>query len=350
MKYLVTGGTGFIGAKLVDRLLEDGHEVIVLTRTKRDSHIPKLQYLKIDISDSLAPFFELNTVMKSIDSVIHAAALYDLKSNYVESYLINILGTSNILELIKKFPNIKEFHYVSTIAVNPLSATSIIGEDELDLNSPEQDAYAKSKNQAEAIVRQAKLPNNVKIRIYRPGIVIADSSQNFEVQKADGPYLLINAMIKHQKKLFLLNFCPFLFLPFHPQAAVHFIPVNTLTNWLFTMITNVRGDQDMLGFHLFGEKAYSTEKFLANVLKYFGVKSKLAPLPNIVTPFRKKIKLDSISKYLPLPLEVLDYMFNTSVYSFKNRKKFYPELEDFNFSEHLQDFLDGAKKSLGRDQ
>ncbi|MBI3088014.1 MAG: NAD-dependent epimerase/dehydratase family protein, partial [Candidatus Omnitrophica bacterium] len=45
MKYLVTGGTGLVGRALCQALLDDGHEVVVLTRLARPSHSPRQRFV-----------------------------------------------------------------------------------------------------------------------------------------------------------------------------------------------------------------------------------------------------------------------------------------------------------------
>jgi len=75
MKALVTGGAGFIGGHIVDRLLEDGHDVVVIDNESADSN-GKFHWrkestnYKEDICDyeTIAPLFE------GVDWVFHLAA------------------------------------------------------------------------------------------------------------------------------------------------------------------------------------------------------------------------------------------------------------------------------------
>jgi len=63
MKCIVTGGAGFIGSNLVDRLIDDGHEVIVfdnLSTGKKENINPKAKFFKFDISDNTV--FNLTTM------------------------------------------------------------------------------------------------------------------------------------------------------------------------------------------------------------------------------------------------------------------------------------------------
>ena len=74
MKCLVTGGAGFIGSNLVDRLIDDGHEVVIVDdmSTGKDDNInPKAEFWKIDISDVDEDWEE---IFKGVEYVFHTAA------------------------------------------------------------------------------------------------------------------------------------------------------------------------------------------------------------------------------------------------------------------------------------
>ena len=104
-KIIVTGGAGFIGSNLVDRLLGEGHSVCVLDNfsTGRPENLAQhknnknLTVVKADISDlnSILPHF------KGIDTVFHLAALADIVPSIVEPmnyYRSNVTGTANVVE------------------------------------------------------------------------------------------------------------------------------------------------------------------------------------------------------------------------------------------------------------
>lgn len=105
MKSLVTGGAGFIGSHLVDRLLEEGCGVIVidnfstgrLENLSNQKNNRNLTIVREDISDfdKIAPYF------KGVDTVFHIAALADIVPSIVrplDYYKSNISGTVNVVE------------------------------------------------------------------------------------------------------------------------------------------------------------------------------------------------------------------------------------------------------------
>lgn len=105
MKLLITGGAGFIGSHLGDRLIQEGHEVVVIdnlsTGKKENVHL-KARFYSIDIrAQGISHIFQ----KEKFDVVFHYAAQIDVRKsveNPVEDANINILGALNILENCRK--------------------------------------------------------------------------------------------------------------------------------------------------------------------------------------------------------------------------------------------------------
>jgi len=105
MKYLVTGGAGFIGSNLVDKLISLGHDVICIDDESAECHEQfywndKAQNYKYDICDYdlIAPLF------KNIDCVFHVASDARIQPailNPKKSIQSNAVGTANVLELCR---------------------------------------------------------------------------------------------------------------------------------------------------------------------------------------------------------------------------------------------------------
>jgi len=116
MKYLVTGGAGFIGSHLVDRLIKDKHRVIVidnLSTGKKENLNPKAEFYKIDIQNpKISQIFK----KEKPEVVFHFAAQIDVRKSVetpIEDAKINILGTLNLLENCKK-SKVNKFIFAST--------------------------------------------------------------------------------------------------------------------------------------------------------------------------------------------------------------------------------------------
>ena len=106
MKVLVTGGAGFIGSHLVDRLIQEGHEVVVvdnLLTGKRRNLNKEARFYKQDVQSSrLERVFSRERPLL----VMHLAAQVDLRRSVEEPIFdaqVNILGTLNVLQQAVKY-------------------------------------------------------------------------------------------------------------------------------------------------------------------------------------------------------------------------------------------------------
>ena len=110
MRVLVTGGAGFVGANLVNRLVNDGHEVIIfdnLSTGKQKKLNEKAKFFLVDVSSK--SYFENKTmadIMDGVDVIFHLAALARIQpsiKNPVKCLENNFNGTLNILECARKY-------------------------------------------------------------------------------------------------------------------------------------------------------------------------------------------------------------------------------------------------------
>jgi len=121
MKCLVTGGAGFIGSNLVDRLLDDGHKVVVvddLSTGDYDNLDERISFNQMDIGlPTAVPYLKL--LMKDIDVVFHLAAKARVQpsiENPVEFHNTNVNGTLNLLVAARDV-GVKRFVYSSSSSV-----------------------------------------------------------------------------------------------------------------------------------------------------------------------------------------------------------------------------------------
>jgi len=105
MKFLITGGAGFIGSHLSERLVLDGHNVTVLDNLSTSS-ITNLASLREKsnfkfINSTILDYTELEKLTGNVDYVFHLAAavgVFNIVNNPLKSLLTNIRGTENVLE------------------------------------------------------------------------------------------------------------------------------------------------------------------------------------------------------------------------------------------------------------
>ena len=107
MKFVVTGGAGFIGSHLAKFLIKNNHEVLIIDNLVRGtldniSEIKNdIEFHKIDISN----YDEINAVIDSADGIFHEAALASIPRSFKEPeryHEVNVIGSENIFKLGKK--------------------------------------------------------------------------------------------------------------------------------------------------------------------------------------------------------------------------------------------------------
>src|SRR5215470_8727140 len=140
---LITGGAGFIGSHLVDRLLAIGHQITVaddfndfydptIKRENVRSHLasPQYQLAEIDIRDRRQ--LEKVFAARQFDCIVHLAARAGVRPSLTQPQLYtetNINGTVNLLELARQ-QNVKQFVFGSSSSVYGINAKVPFSEDD----------------------------------------------------------------------------------------------------------------------------------------------------------------------------------------------------------------------------
>ncbi len=196
MHYFVTGATGFIGKRLVRKLLErKGAVVHFLIRRESESKVAALrEYWGVGPTRAVPVFGDLTArrlgvsaedvkaLKGQIDHFYHLAAVYDLEADAESQITVNVDGTRHTVEFAKAI-GAGHFHHVSSIAAAGLYE-GVFREDMFDEAESLDHPYFMTKHESEKIVRhECKVPWTV----YRPAMVVGDSTTG-EMDKIDGPY------------------------------------------------------------------------------------------------------------------------------------------------------------------
>jgi|SRR3989344_2658638 len=174
MKYLVTGGAGFVGSHLVDRLIEHNHQVVVvdnLSTGKKENLNPRADFYQLDICD----FEKIRPLFEGIDFVFHLAAIPRVPTSVkdpIATSRVNILGTINVFKAAAE-AKVKRVVFASSSSVYGNQKNSPFQEDMI-LNplSP----YALQKSVGEQVAKLFTSLYNVPIvclryfNIYGPRI------------------------------------------------------------------------------------------------------------------------------------------------------------------------------------
>ena len=204
---LFTGFPGFIGARLIPRLLELAPDTTfhALVQEKflsaadasvaalAEEHPGTKGRIRLVVGDITSPGLGLaaskaKELLKNLGGCFHLAAVYDLAVQRDVGMRINVEGTKNVLELLGDAPAFQRLDYVSTAYVSG-TAVGTYRETDLDVGQNFKNFYEETKFLAEVAVKESGLP----AAIYRPGIVVG-SSKTGETAKFDGPYYSLNAM------------------------------------------------------------------------------------------------------------------------------------------------------------
>ena len=108
MRYVVTGGAGFVGSNLTKLLVKEGHDVLVidnLVKGKKENLSEVLENIEF-INSDIRNYNDIEEDFRDVDGVFHQAALtvvQDSFSNPQEYHDVNVVGTENIFKLSKKY-------------------------------------------------------------------------------------------------------------------------------------------------------------------------------------------------------------------------------------------------------
>jgi UDP-glucose 4-epimerase len=150
MKILITGGAGFIGSNLTERLVNDGHEVVVLDNLLRGNKIKRSIFSKItfvegDVRDEALVL----EIAKGCDIIFHLAAVLGVDvvaDNPVETMDVEVIGTRNIIKAAERH-NIEKILYASTSGIYGHSAIESALTEEVLVDPRTSYAMAKRYNE-----------------------------------------------------------------------------------------------------------------------------------------------------------------------------------------------------------
>jgi len=166
-KILVTGGTGFLGVPLVEKLNELGHDLKLLVRETSDiSPFQKLKNIEYVIGD-VRDIESLNKAVENVDIIYHLAAytrMWAREKSIFED--VNIVGTENVAKIALdkriRLIYVSSFIALGATPIEPVDET-FESEDGLFLD------YAKTKFQAKKLIKDY-ISKGLNATIFYPGI------------------------------------------------------------------------------------------------------------------------------------------------------------------------------------
>lgn len=308
MRYVVTGGTGFIGRRVVTRLLQTRPDAEVWVLVRRAS-LGRFERLATDWGERVKPLVgDLTAVdlgltdavlgeLGDVEHVVHCAAIYDITAGEAEQRAVNVEGTRAVIALAKRLD--ATLQHVSSIAV----AGDFRGEyteADFDVAQALPTPYHQTKFEAELLVRSTP---GLRYRIYRPAVVVGDSRTG-EMDKVDGPYYFFPVFAK---LAVLPSFTP-MALP--DAARTNIVPVDYVANALVELMHAEGSDSQT--FHLTAPATIGLRGIYRGIAGAAGLPPLRGALPrSVATPVlrargRAKVWRNMVATQLGIPAEVLD--------------------------------------------
>jgi len=259
LRVLVTGGQGFVGKALADRVVAAGLTVRGSTRQKSISADPRFEHVQtIDLSSTT----DWSPALQEIGAVVHCAArvhvMHDTEVDPLAAFrAVNVDGTLNLARQAAA-NGVRRFIFVSSVKVNGEITQPGQAFTETDAPNP-QDAYGLSKHEAEQGLRQIATETGMEVVIIRPPLVY-------------GPGVKANlaALMRAVQRGWPL-----------PLGAVHnqrsLVALGNLVDFIITCLTHPKAANQT--FLVSDGKDLSTTELVRGLARAAGVSERLLPVP-----------------------------------------------------------------------
>ncbi len=313
----MTGFPGFIAGRLVEHLATLNTQFFLLVQeafvekamkdvqeiaAKSNTPLKNFAIIKGDITENNLGMSDADyeVVLSETTDVYHLAAIYDLEVKKELAYKVNVDGTNNVNELVKKIENLRRYNYVSTCYVAG-KRDDLIYESELVHDKGFRNYYEETKYFAEVEVEKLKATHPVTI--FRPSVVCGDSVTG-ETAKYDGIYYVIKFLLKFPEVFRLVNVG-------NEDVRLNLVPVDFVIEGMTTLAKDERAIGKTI--HLADPNPMTTEAICDSIAEAITNKK------SVITPPSKMVESFLNSPISPpltgLPHSGVPYFFIPQTYN-----------------------------------
>ncbi|MBA2661488.1 MAG: SDR family oxidoreductase [Bradymonadaceae bacterium] len=315
---LVTGFPSFVARKLLEAIIarEPDAFVRLLVRpdyidaadralTAMEAPRERIALLSgdvvaIDLGLSGREYLE---VIANVTDIYNVASIWFLGVERNQAYEVNVTGARNIIDSAYEMQKLRRLNHFSTAFVAG-DRTGVIMEDELAEEQGFRNVYEETKYLAELAMREAMA--HLPISIYRPSIIVGDSSDG-EIDKMAGPYYLMNAIVNMPSMVPIL-------MPGKGDKPLNLVPIDFVCNAMYTISRNPQTAGKT--FHLCDPNPLSARKVFELVAQRAGKRPPVGAFPYRLT--KLIMKFPYLERLTRNPRQFMDDFNQLTIYNSMN--------------------------------
>jgi thioester reductase-like protein len=317
---LVTGFPGFLGARLLPRILHRSPAVratclvqpkfATMAEARVDALVADDPSLagRVDLvaGDITAPGLGLDdgaALAVGTTEIWHLAAVYDLGVSRAVGMRVNVEGTRNVLRFAGGCPSLRRHHYVSTCYVSGRHCGPF-HESDLDVGQSFNNFYEETKFLAEVEVAEARA-GGMPTSIYRPAIVVGDSRTG-DTQKFDGPYFLLQWLVRQPRRWAIV---PIVGDP--TMVRFNMVP----SDFVIEAIEHLSGVDASVGrtYHLADPRPLTVDALVDEMCRAVSRRGVRVPLPRRLTTWALA-NIEPLERLVGIPASAVAYFVHPTHY------------------------------------
>ena len=322
-----TGFPGFLGSRLVPRVLARDPEVraVCLVQPKfgvqakdrvaalvaADPSLDgRIELVEGDLTTAGLGLADRAGLARTTTEIWHLAAVYDLSVPRELGMAVNVRGTANVVRFAEDCPGLARHHYVSTCYVSGRHCGPF-RETDLDVGQTFNNFYEETKFLAEVEVAAAR-NGGMPTTVYRPSVVVGDSRTG-ETQKFDGPYFLLQWLLRQPRSHALV--------PYEGDPTAERYNMDP-TDIVLDGIDALAAREDSVGrtYALADPRPLTVDELLDELCRATGRRGVRVHLPRRLTTWALE-RIDPLQRFVGIPASAVAYFVHPTHYDTTNAQR-----------------------------